>query len=349
MFTSKVIRSLLMLLLLPMPMLIAQAQSTAGDMREAALLVGDVVFSPADAIRRYDGRGAFVDNMIPVGTAGNQTVCCYAFGPDENLYVSEVFGGAVLRFNGVTGTFIDTFIPPGSGGLAGPLILLFHGDYLYVGDTIAGAIRRYDAKTGAYIDNFIPDNSQGLGEIFGDLQFFAFGPDKNFYITAGSSKRVLRYNGQTGAFMDDFVPASEGFAPDGLAFGSDGLMYVASFESGEVRRYDLSTGAFDLFIPGGGTLSGPVGIVFGPDGNFYATSVGFSEILRYDSKTGKFLGAFVPAGVGGLAGPRVITWKVKTTVCHHPPGNPERSKTLTIGYLSARDHLQHGDTLGPCQ
>ena len=44
------------------------------------------------------------------------------FGPDENLYVSNLFGAAltdrgVFRYNGVTGEFMDVFVPGNSGGL----------------------------------------------------------------------------------------------------------------------------------------------------------------------------------------------------------------------------------------
>jgi DNA-binding beta-propeller fold protein YncE len=272
------------------------------------------------------------------------------FGPDENLYVSSPADSKVLRFNGVTGAFMDAFIPAGSGGLVAPLILLFHEGHLYVGDTGAGAIRRYDAKTGAHVDNFIPDNSQGMGT-FGDLQHFAFGPDKNLYVAAEISQRILRYDGQTGEFIEDFVPSREGFSPSGLIFGPDELMYVGSFAAGEVRRYDVRTGSFERFIPPGTTLPplGPVGLAFGPDSRFYVASVGSSSILRYNGKTGHFLGAFVPTGLGGLTSPRVITWKAKTRVCHKSSENSENHTTLTIGYLSARDHLRHGDTLGRCQ
>lgn len=38
----------------------------------------------------------------------------------------------------------------------------------------------------------------------------------------------------------------------------------------------------------------------------------------------------------------------KVTVCHLPPGNPAKAKTLSIGMDSVADHLGHGDTLGPC-
>jgi streptogramin lyase len=239
------------------------------------------------------------------------------------------------------------FIPAGSGGLQLPLILVFHEVYLYVGDLGTGAIRRYDAKTGAYVDNFVPDYSQGMGA--GDVQYFVFGPDKRLYVASFASNRVLRYDGRTGAFIDEFVPGNAGLnQPVGLTFGPDGLLYLGNSGAGEVRRYDVDTGTYEVFIPSE-ALGATVGITFGPDGNFYAAAIGTSEVLRYDGKTGRLLGALVPPGRGGLTGPRAIEWKVKTTVCHMPGGNPATGKTLSIRYLSARDHLRHGDTLGPCQ
>ncbi|MFC4449620.1 hypothetical protein [Halorussus aquaticus] len=37
------------------------------------------------------------------------------------------------------------------------------------------------------------------------------------------------------------------------------------------------------------------------------------------------------------------------TVCHEPPGNPDNAHTIHVGSESAlRDHLDHGDSRGPC-
>lgn len=37
------------------------------------------------------------------------------------------------------------------------------------------------------------------------------------------------------------------------------------------------------------------------------------------------------------------------TVCHRPPGNPDNSRTITVGSKSALEaHLAHGDSRGPC-
>ena len=38
----------------------------------------------------------------------------------------------------------------------------------------------------------------------------------------------------------------------------------------------------------------------------------------------------------------------KVTICHTPPGNPAKAKTLSIGAAAVPAHLAHGDILGPC-
>lgn len=39
---------------------------------------------------------------------------------------------------------------------------------------------------------------------------------------------------------------------------------------------------------------------------------------------------------------------VKVTICHRPPGNPDKAKTITVGEAAVDAHLAHGDTLGSC-
>jgi DNA-binding beta-propeller fold protein YncE len=351
----------------------AESNAQASEADDGALLVGNLT-TPAphagNGILRYDaGSGAFVDAFAAEGTgpAGNplRGPCCMAFGPDENLYVGNLFGVAiadrgVFRYNGATGEFMDVFVPGGSGGLRRPLGLVFGPDgNLYVGDVGAlaqggRAIRRYDGRTGAFIDVFVRSGSGGLGAA--DPQLFVFGPDGNLYVASSSTHRVLRYAGGTGEFVDDFVPAGSGGlnAPSGLTFGLDGNLYVSSSGTDMVLRYDGTTGAFiDEFVSASsGGLSAPVGLAFGPDGNLYvasATNTGDGSVLRYDGQTGAFLDAFVPTGSGGMSGPRALVFKPKLTICHRPPGNPAKSKTLSIGQLSAGDHIAHGDAVGACE
>lgn len=38
----------------------------------------------------------------------------------------------------------------------------------------------------------------------------------------------------------------------------------------------------------------------------------------------------------------------RVTICHRPPGNPNAAHTITISRSALQEHLDHGDTLGPC-
>ncbi|MFQ6084406.1 MAG: DUF5667 domain-containing protein, partial [Candidatus Aminicenantia bacterium] len=38
----------------------------------------------------------------------------------------------------------------------------------------------------------------------------------------------------------------------------------------------------------------------------------------------------------------------KITICHIPPGSPDNPQTIRVGRASAKAHLAHGDTIGPC-
>jgi len=79
------------------------------------------------------------------------------FGLDGNLYVVSVLTGQILRYDGVTGAFMDEFV----GGLDWPGRLRLGPDgNFYLGHT--GAVQRYDGITGAHIDDFVPAGTGGL-------------------------------------------------------------------------------------------------------------------------------------------------------------------------------------------
>jgi hypothetical protein len=101
---------------------------------------------PNGSILRFEGPagpnpGAFLGTFVPVGSGGLNSPLSLLFGPDANgdgipdLYVSSAVirsdftsqGGTsqVLRYDGVTGAFIDTFVAPDSGGLRDPVFMTF--------------------------------------------------------------------------------------------------------------------------------------------------------------------------------------------------------------------------------
>ena len=153
-----------------------------------------------------------------------------------------------------------------------------------------------------------------------------------FVANQNGDNSILRYDERTGEFLGIFIPAGSGGLglPDGLVFGPDGNLYVCSLGTNSILRYDGITGdplpspgnSGAAFVPSGsGGLSfGTVGVsgrgclVFGPDGNLYVTSGGLnappgsSSVLRFSGTTGEFIDGFVPAGSGGLTGPRALVF-----------------------------------------
>jgi DNA-binding beta-propeller fold protein YncE len=142
------------------------------------------------------------------------------FGPDGNLYVANVGGNDVLRFNGMTGTFIDAFVGAGSGGLSSPRDLVFGPDgNLYVTSAgTSGGVLRYSGTTGNFLNAFV----ESADNVFLPREL-VFGPDGNLYVGNFGMGNVLRYNGTSGAFIDTFVPAGSGGlgGPTFLVFRDD--------------------------------------------------------------------------------------------------------------------------------
>jgi outer membrane protein assembly factor BamB len=139
-----------------------------------------VVDIPQSQILRFDGKtGAFLDKFVAPGSGGLENPIGMTFGPDGNLYVDNTrffahTGGGILRYNGRTGAFMDTFVAPGSGGLAKPLFVIFgpEGDLFVASaetansDVIAmpetSTVLRYDGKTGGILNTFVTPDSGGL-------------------------------------------------------------------------------------------------------------------------------------------------------------------------------------------
>jgi streptogramin lyase len=220
------------------------------------------------------------------------------------LVVSSEFSHSILRYDGASGAFVDTFVPSGSGGLDQPTGVTQGPDgNFYVSSKGSGQILRFSKVNGSFLGVFAYGG--GLTAPF-DL---AFGPDGNLYVAhdeAGAGG-VVRYHGVTGAPLPApgktgavFVPAGNIEGARGLAFGPDGNLYASSLNSGSVLRFSAATGAsLGPFASQG--MSGPHMITFGPGGNLYVSSADSGSVQRYNGTTGAFLDDFVTPGSGGLS------------------------------------------------
>jgi len=159
-----------------------------------------------------------------------------AFGPDGHLYIAHydscVTGpagcigtlGEIVRFDGLTGDFLDVYVHSGQGGLMWPYDLTFGpGGALFVANTTATThnILRFDRSARV---RAVRNGGSAVFATHPDLYplALAFGPDYNLYVStsdnSGSAGAILRFDGRTGAFIDVFVPSVEG-GPRGIAFG----------------------------------------------------------------------------------------------------------------------------------
>jgi DNA-binding beta-propeller fold protein YncE len=217
-----------------------------------------------------------------------------------NLFVSDELTDQVLEYNGTTGAFITDFVPAGSGGLNGPIGLVFgpNGN-LFVSSFFTSQVLEYNGTTGAFVTDFVSSGSGGLSAPWG----LVFGPNGNLFVGTSSIPQVQEYNGTTGAFITQFVSVG-GSGPTGLAFGPNGNLFVSSNRGGgagnrpfsQVQEYNGTTGAFITdFVSN--SPPGAQNLVFGPNGNLFVAVNG--GVLEYNGTTGAFITDFV-SGVNPL-------------------------------------------------
>jgi hypothetical protein len=201
------------------------------------------------AILRYDGTtGASKGVFVAAANGGLDSPQGIVFGPDGNLYVAsgnwfngsngpfykgDFPPGAVLRFQGPSGrnpgSFLGTFIPAGSGGLANPNGMVF-------GPDPSG-----NGKTDLYVANSVQSGSGGP------------------LIAEPGTSDVLRYDATTGAFLDAFVtPGSGGLKfPTFLTFTETNPTTLNYNASGQATSFDQTFAAVLTQPAGAANLADP--------------------------------------------------------------------------------------------
>ena len=289
------------------------------------LLVGNT--RAHNVVRLDEETGAFLGDFISAGSGGLVAPDALVFGPDGHLYVSSgdsLANSAVLRYDGKTGQFMDTFA---SGhGMLRPYGLLFGPDgLLYVSSFLSDQLLRFNARTGAFVDVFATGDGKPGG--LNGPNGLALGPDGRLYVSTegtiavngaptfpGLPSQVLRYDLRTRestVFVEqpELSPAGAGyisllglvFGPDCVTATGDCDLFVSDFAN-DIRRYDLVTGRLEATLSttytGTPTKNNLGGLVIGTQRRLYTvgfdatpTSTAPGAVLRFDARTNTALPA----------------------------------------------------------
>lgn len=220
----------------------------------------------------------------------------FVFGPDGDIYSS--LNDKVQRYSSESGALIESFIPPGSGGMtsAGSLVFGTDGD-LYVTNADR-EILQFDGVTGDSKGTFVTAGSGGLEAPL----ILRIGPNGNLFVLnvvlANSQVSVLEYNATTGAFEGEFVGAGSGGVVTALdmAFGPNGNLYIPDSDGGVAEFSGVSGASLGTFFNGLAITTFPTAVTFGPDDHLYVlAAVGQSAtpaIVKINGATGEVLDTF---------------------------------------------------------
>lgn len=240
----------------------------------------------------------------------------------QDLLVSRYLNEDVLRYDGITGSFLGTLVQPQSGGLSRPGELAIGPDLqLYVSSYTGNAIFKFDRITGAFLSKI---NAGGLNGPRG----IAFGPDGNLYVSDTVNNRIARYDPITGSFLGT-IPTTTG-APIGLRIGADSLLYAAiASPVNRVERFNVMTSTSLGYFTPSGRLNNPQSLVFGTAGDLFVHSQNDYDIVRFDGTTGAFKQIFINQNYpfnpsAGLA---------------FGPGGNLYTTNLTAGHLGENDGI----------
>ena len=227
------------------------------------------VAEKANQVLRFDGTtgaplGALVedDPLTPADeTGGLSGPTAAVFGPGGDLFVASFNNDRILRYDGTTGAFLETFVGSGTA-LNGPDAGMVFGPdgRLYVPGFFSNAVHRYDTESGATLSPFVSSGAGGLSR----PRMLRFRSDGWLYVTSWGSAGLKRYDA-TGQFVDTLLTTS---TPTGFVFesGTNHLL-VCSDNQNNVRRFDAVTGAFlAVLVPKGANgLSGATFLEYLPD------------------------------------------------------------------------------------
>lgn len=234
--------------------------------------------------------GEFGGILVDPGSGGLSAATGVAFGPDGDLYVGSSATHQILRYDGVSGDFIDSFTEPGV--VRRPFSLIFEDDGSLLVSS-GHAVFRLDT------DGMIRDTLVTAPGINTPIGLRVEGPGRLLVASAGSNQIVR--------LADRRV--ADVWSPEGASFPSDVLptadgIWVSNAFASELLLLDTITGEVlgRHMLPADGV---PVGIALRSDGTLFVADFGADRLLGFDPNTG----VFSVLSAEGLRGPENLAIK----------------------------------------
>lgn len=231
------------------------------------------------SVKRYDAEtGRYLGDFVTPGSGGLAQTQEVLFGPDGHLYVTGFATPAILKFDGFTGAFLESFSSGYSLNQATKMAYGPDGD-LYVSQWAGRrTVVRFDGTTGQLVGEVTPPLTQPMQMAWSD--------DGTLHVVDFGSRDVMRFD-ETGQPLDPLVPPGPLRGPVNLWFEGPNDLLVVDWRAGIVRRFDATDGTFEgNFVAG---LSNAEGWDYGPDGRLYVADWAAHQVNAYDSVTGAFI------------------------------------------------------------
>jgi VCBS repeat-containing protein len=218
---------------------------------------------------------------------------------------------SILRYDGASGTYLDEFVAPGSGGLEKPNDLVFdaNGDLLVLSAPNDKVIR-YSGSDGSF-DTVLIDGTGGLDR---PKNATYLENSDELLISSARSNEILKYDASTGDFLGTFVSAADGGLdnPKWQLLTESGDLLVISQLGDQILKYS-ATGDFQevLYSVPASQASTTIlmAMTWGTDGSLLVAEdndLHAGRVIRLDADSGAFLSEYVRIGSGGLDSPRGI-------------------------------------------
>ncbi|MGE0549841.1 MAG: hypothetical protein AB7O24_16995 [Kofleriaceae bacterium] len=215
--------------------------------------------------------------------------------PASYLFVADRGGNAIVRYDGVTGGFLDVFAEGDAGRVDRPSsVRLGSAGYLFMAGFGRGDVVRYDASSGVMMGTFFRDTTileePVELEFAGDELVVLGGDTRNVVVLDRSGVATRSFGGPDLRAAHDFV-----FMPDGtMLIGTDSHPYRGT----SIQVWDFASGVELRAFGPYAELAGATGMALGPDGLLYVCDYERSQIVRFDPATGTFAGVLADASDG---------------------------------------------------